>query len=215
MDDALLVRRFERIGDLPRDRQRFVERDGAARDALRQILAFDELHHERARAARSFQPVNRGDVGMIERGEQFGFALEPGEAIGVRGHSGRQHLDGHRALQAGVGGLVDLAHASFADLSGDFVDAETETGRESQQVGVIIREVPARSPNSKRQVVIRVRRLRIDAIEPIDLERAPDPVPREILEDRHHHDSVVTAGPRLARREGPARLLRSPRQLRR
>ena len=28
MNDALLVRRFERLGDLSRDRQRFVERQG-------------------------------------------------------------------------------------------------------------------------------------------------------------------------------------------
>ena len=34
MDDALLVRRLERLGDLPRDRQRLVERDRAARDAI-------------------------------------------------------------------------------------------------------------------------------------------------------------------------------------
>ena len=36
MDDPLLVRGFQRLGDLPRDRQRFVERDRAARDPLRQ-----------------------------------------------------------------------------------------------------------------------------------------------------------------------------------
>ena len=29
MDDALFVRRFERVGDLPRDRQRLVERQSA------------------------------------------------------------------------------------------------------------------------------------------------------------------------------------------
>ena len=33
VNDALLVRGFERLGDLPRDRQRFVERQWAARDA--------------------------------------------------------------------------------------------------------------------------------------------------------------------------------------
>ena len=48
MDDPLLVRRFERLGDLPRDRQRLVDRDRAARDPLREILALDEFHHERA-----------------------------------------------------------------------------------------------------------------------------------------------------------------------
>ena len=48
VDDALLVRRFERLGDLLRDRQRLVERNRATRDALRQIVALDEFHHERA-----------------------------------------------------------------------------------------------------------------------------------------------------------------------
>ena len=47
MDDALLVRGFERVGNLPRDRQRFVERNGAAGDSLRQILALDQFHDER------------------------------------------------------------------------------------------------------------------------------------------------------------------------
>ena len=36
VDDPLLVRRFERLRDLLRDRQRLVERDRAARDPLRQ-----------------------------------------------------------------------------------------------------------------------------------------------------------------------------------
>ena len=46
MDDALLVRGFERLGDLFRDRQRLVERDGAPRTSAAKILALDELHHE-------------------------------------------------------------------------------------------------------------------------------------------------------------------------
>ena len=46
MDDPLLVCRFEGLGDLLRDGKRVVDRDRATRDPLRQILAFDELHHE-------------------------------------------------------------------------------------------------------------------------------------------------------------------------
>ena len=46
MHDPLLVRGFERLGDLLRDRQRFVERNRAAGDALRQVVAFDQFHHE-------------------------------------------------------------------------------------------------------------------------------------------------------------------------
>ena len=42
------MRGFERLGDLPRDRQRLVERHRPARDVRREILALDELHHERS-----------------------------------------------------------------------------------------------------------------------------------------------------------------------
>ena len=59
MDDALLVRRFQRLRDLPGDGQRFVERDRATRDALRQVLALDQLHHERGDAAAFFEAVDR------------------------------------------------------------------------------------------------------------------------------------------------------------
>ena len=54
MDDALLVRGFERVRDLLRDRQRLVERDRAPRDPLREIVAFDQLHHEGMRRRPDF-----------------------------------------------------------------------------------------------------------------------------------------------------------------
>ena len=49
MDDALFVRGFQRLGDLLRDRQRLIKRYRAARNALGQILPFDEFHHQRTR----------------------------------------------------------------------------------------------------------------------------------------------------------------------
>ena len=62
----LLVRGFERVRDLLRDRQRFVERNRAARDPLRQIVALDEFHHEGVHARRLLEAVDRGDVRMIQ-----------------------------------------------------------------------------------------------------------------------------------------------------
>ena len=41
MDDAFLVRRFERLGDLPRDWQRFGKRHGTG-----QRRPLDVLHHQ-------------------------------------------------------------------------------------------------------------------------------------------------------------------------
>ena len=49
MDDALLVRGLERLGDLPRDRQCLVERDRTTGDAFGQVVALHEFHHERDR----------------------------------------------------------------------------------------------------------------------------------------------------------------------
>ena len=95
MDDALLVRGFERIGDLLRDRQGFVEWNRAARNALRQVLALDEFHHECRDVGCLLEAVDRGDVGMVERREDFGFALKAREAIRIAGHRGGQHLDRH------------------------------------------------------------------------------------------------------------------------
>ena len=85
MDDALLVRRLQRLGDLLRDQQCFVEWDRSTRDPLREILALDELHHEGLDAVAVFQSVDGRDVRMIQRGEDFGFALKPREPIGVSG----------------------------------------------------------------------------------------------------------------------------------
>ena len=66
MDDALLVRGFERVRDLLRDGQRLIDRDRATRDPLRQIITLDEFHHEGREAPALFEAVEGGDVRMIQ-----------------------------------------------------------------------------------------------------------------------------------------------------
>ena len=85
VDDPVLVRGFERIGDLLRYRQRFGQRDRATRDAIGERRSFDQLHHEGGRAIRVMDAVDLGDVRVVERGEQLRFALEAGETLGIRG----------------------------------------------------------------------------------------------------------------------------------
>ena len=46
-----------------------------------------------------------------------------------------QHLDGDGAVQAGVGGLVDLAHAAGAEGGVDLVGAEGGAGLERHGYG--------------------------------------------------------------------------------
>ena len=90
-------------------------------DPLRQVVALDQLHHEGGHAVGFFQPVDRGDVRMIQRGEHFRFALESREPIASAATTAGRTLDRDLALQLRVGRAIDLAHAARADLRGDFV----------------------------------------------------------------------------------------------
>jgi hypothetical protein len=45
---------------------------------------------------------------MVESGEDFGFTLEPGDALRIVGDLRRQDLQRDRALQGGVGRAIDL-----------------------------------------------------------------------------------------------------------
>ena len=55
---------------------------------------------------------------MVQQGEDFGFALKPGEPIRILSEGGRQNLERYIAVELGVSGLIHLAHAAFADLGG-------------------------------------------------------------------------------------------------
>ena len=99
----------------PRPPQRFVDRQRAVRDSCRQRLSLDVLHDEEAdvRPVRRRRAACRCSGGSARRSS----ALRDRSAlhVGVVGEMRRQHLDGHRAVQPGVGGLVDLAHSACAD----------------------------------------------------------------------------------------------------
>ena len=130
MDDALLVRGLNGIRDLLCDQEDLVERTGTAHDAVRQILAFDQFHDKGKDTLRFFETVNLRDVRMVERREHLRFALEPREPVGIGRPEIGQDLDRDVAMELRVAGAIDLPHATFADLRGDFVDAEARARRE-------------------------------------------------------------------------------------
>ena len=83
MDNALFVRRFQGLGDLAGNPQRFIQRNGAAGDAFLQRRPFHQLHHQRAHAARFFQAVYRGDIGMAERRQRLRLSLQTRHAVTI------------------------------------------------------------------------------------------------------------------------------------
>ena len=79
-----------------------------------------------------FEPVDGGNVRMIQRREDFGLALKARQSVGISGKRGRQDLDGDLTFQLRVGRPIHLAHPAFADRRGDFVDPEAGTRSEGQ-----------------------------------------------------------------------------------
>ena len=69
---------------------------------------------------------------MIERRQELGFTVEAGDAIGVDGKGGGQHLDGDVAIQLRVARAIDLAHPARADRGNDRVRPEPASGRDPQ-----------------------------------------------------------------------------------
>jgi hypothetical protein len=121
VDDSLGVSGLQRLCDATRDCQRFLERHCTPGDPLSQGLAVHQLHHQETSAVVLLQAVDSGNVGVVEGGEEAGFALEPGEALGVRNERLWQELDRDCPAKVAVVGSVDLAHAALAELARDGV----------------------------------------------------------------------------------------------
>src|SRR4029077_5384539 len=107
-----LVRRIQRVHDLPRDRQRFVERYASGPLLLESFgkrPSLDQLEHQRVDVAFVLEPVDGGDVWVVQGREDFGFALKPRESAAVRGERWRQDLDRDLTFQLRVSRPMDLA----------------------------------------------------------------------------------------------------------
>ena len=81
VDDAVLVRGFERSSDLRGDREASATGTRPAREAIRQRLTLDELEHERLSIAFLDDVVQRRYVRMVQRGEHLRFARETREPV--------------------------------------------------------------------------------------------------------------------------------------
>ena len=126
MDEASLVRGFQRVHDLTRDVERFWHRQGAVRaERVGERFAFHQLHDDGANAAAGFDAVDLRDVRMIERRECFGLALEPRKAFGVGSKDLGQNLERDVTIEAAVAGAKHFAHAAGADLLRDLIRAES------------------------------------------------------------------------------------------
>ena len=119
MDDAFVVRGFERVSNLMGDAQDVIDRHRPALQALGERLPLDEFHDQEVLLRDHFHAEERGDVRVVECGERFGFALEARDALWIEREGLRKNLDGDFASELGVAGAVHLAHAAGAERPDD------------------------------------------------------------------------------------------------
>jgi hypothetical protein len=95
VNDALLMRSFERLGDLGGESDRFIHREGAPRESVGQRFAVQELEDERRDPVRLLDAVDGGDVRMAQRGEETGLTRQPRAPPHVGDERGGQRLERH------------------------------------------------------------------------------------------------------------------------
>jgi len=127
VDDPLLVRRFERLGDLLRNPQGVGDRHRTLRQTACQSRAVNELEDEGSTAAAVFESVDLRDVGMIERSKDLRLASKSAEPLGVGDEQLRQDLDGDVPIQFRIARAIHLAHAAGPEGRQHFVGAEAST----------------------------------------------------------------------------------------
>ena len=78
--------------------------------------AFHELHDHEDAAFFFADVVNGANIGMVQRGSGFGFALKAFQSLRIARKIVGQKLQGDEASQAGIFGLVDHAHTAATKL---------------------------------------------------------------------------------------------------
>ena len=123
MHDPVVVRRLQRLGDLPGDWDRVGRRNGTGSDPIGERGALDQLHHQVVLT----DVVKGADVGMVQGRNRASFALETlAELLAA-------DLDGHGAMKPGVARRIHVAHATRTDRTEDLETSEEGAGGEEHR----------------------------------------------------------------------------------
>ena len=87
----------------------------------RQILSLDELHGDEAESFGDAEIEDADHVAMRDFSRQDQFLLKALQNAGMAGQFRTDHLERHQPVQLAVSGLVDRAHAAFAQHLQDLV----------------------------------------------------------------------------------------------
>ena len=136
MDDSLVVRRLDGLGDLRGNPERIFQWNWPQLNAIGERRSLDEFQDERLDGPAEAGPhvfryllevVDRGDVWMIQRRENLRLAVKAREPVWIGRECVRQDLQRDIAIQLRIPGAIHLTHAACADRSDDFIRSEAGT----------------------------------------------------------------------------------------
>ena len=116
MNDALAVRRIQRVGHFGSEIEQQLVLHRTPGDAMLQRYAVEEFHHHEDAAVFFADVVNSADIGMIQRRCRTRLAAEALQCSRIARYVVGQELERDKASQARVLGLVDDTHAAAAKL---------------------------------------------------------------------------------------------------
>ena len=125
VEDARVVGLGQTLGDLEGDLDRPQEVELAVGDELADGPAVDVFHGDEQDAVDFVDVVDLGDGRMGDGRGRPGLEEETAPSLGIGDEAGRDRLEGHQAVEAGVPGPVDDAHAALAELGFDPVVLES------------------------------------------------------------------------------------------
>ena len=121
MDDSFGVGGIERVRNLDGQRQNLFDLHRWPCDPMLQRHAIQKLHGDEGLAVLFANFVDGADVGMVQGRSRLRLALKPGQRLGIFGHVIRQELQGDKAVQGYILGLVNHAHPAAAEFLDDAV----------------------------------------------------------------------------------------------
>jgi hypothetical protein len=127
MDDALLMRRLQGIGDIERDGPRPGLGKRPVREDPGQRFAGHVLEHEKVDRAVGVEVEKRRDVGVEESRQGARFEPEPPLRSLVLKRVLLQDLDRHVTLEPRIFGAKNDSHAAFSEAVDDPIPAERLT----------------------------------------------------------------------------------------
>ena len=114
VNNAGAMRFDQRVGHLGCDFQDFVGRERLAGKAGVEGLALQILHDEEVDVALRTDVIKDTNIGMLQTGNGFGFALKAGAEFRIRVEVRGKNFDGDGAFQAGIPSTIHFTHAACA-----------------------------------------------------------------------------------------------------